>query len=69
MSDLTLSEEEIKEITGYVKSGYQLKVLAELGIPARKRVDNSISVLRMHCLYPSTNQTPINAPKLKSSRK
>ncbi|PTE00831.1 DUF4224 domain-containing protein [Pandoraea apista] len=49
---LELTGEEIARITGYRRATKQLDVLASLGIPARRRPDNSVLVLRMHCLYP-----------------
>jgi hypothetical protein len=48
-----------------------MKLLKSLRIPARRRPDNSVLVMRMHCMHcmhPAT--LPANeAPKLKSSRK
>lgn len=70
-SGLSLSEAEIKEITGYSRPAYQLKVLASLGVPARKRPDNSILVLRMHLMHPTAIAavSAKNGPQLKSSRR
>lgn len=68
LKDLTLSEAEVKALTGYARPAYQLKVLKGLGIPARKRPDNTVLVLRMHCQYP-VQQAANDGPKLKSSRK
>lgn len=65
---LHLTEQEIEDMTGYHRPAYQMKVLQGLGIPARKRPDNSVLVLRMDCQHrraPVANDTP----KLKSSRK
>ena len=67
MTELALSPEEIKEITGYARPALQLRVLQSLGIPARKRPDNSILVMRMHCIHPATHVQ--HEPRLKSSRK
>lgn len=67
MTELTLSAEEIKGMTGYARPALQLRVLQSLGIPARKRPDNSILVMRMHCIHPATLVQ--QAPQLKSSRK
>lgn len=66
--ELWLSEVELTKLTGYRVLAYQLKVLKSLGIPARRRPDNSVLVMRMHCMHPST--LPVSeAPKLKLSRK
>ena len=68
MAELWLSETELTKLTGYRVPAYQMKVLKSLGIPARRRPDNSVLVMRMHCMHPAT--LPANeAPKLKSSRK
>lgn len=66
--DYTLTDEEIKEMTGYSRPAFQLRTLKELGIPARRRPDNSLLVMRMHCLTPVALQA-VSGPKLKSSRK
>jgi hypothetical protein len=68
VDELALPEAEIRELTGYSRPAYQLKVLKALGIPARRRPDNSVLVLRMHL------RTPVmvagnDGPKLKSSKK
>jgi hypothetical protein len=44
----TLTPEEIYEITHYKRPAEQLRELAELGIPARRRHDNTVCVLRVH---------------------
>ena len=66
-TDLTLSPDELVKITGYTRASNQLRVLGELGIPARRRPDNSVLVMRMHCLHPVAMVT--NQPKLKPIRK
>ena len=66
---ITLTDQEIKELTGYSRTAYQLRVLAELHIPARKRPDNSVLVLRMDCTSRSAQQAANDVPQLKSSRK
>jgi hypothetical protein len=67
---ITLSHDEIRELTGYVRPVFQMRILKDLGIPARRRPDNSVLVLRMHCWHPLAQpQKPNDAPKLKSSRK
>lgn len=69
MSDLYLSEQELVETTGYRRPTGQMRILKELGIPARRRPDNTILVLRMHMAHPASMPTATNAPKLKSIRK
>lgn len=63
-----LSPEEIYDITHYKRAAEQLRALKELGIPARRRHDNTVCVLRMHTMAPAANQ-PAAGPTLKSSRK
>lgn len=67
-TDYVLDDDEIRDLTGYSRPHYQMRVLSELGIPAKRRPDNSLIVMRMHCLHPVAQKTD-NAPKLKSSRK
>lgn len=66
---LSLTEQELVQITGYSRPTNQLKILQSLGIPARCRPDNTILVLRMHMIHPASIPTATNAPKLKSIRK
>ncbi|WP_410857157.1 hypothetical protein [Paraburkholderia sp. SIMBA_054] len=44
-----------------------METLKSLGIPARKRPDNSVLVLRVHCMYPvaSPERAAADKPKLK----
>jgi hypothetical protein len=61
-----LLEEEIVRITGYHRAGKQLETLKFLGIPACRRRDNTVLVLRVHLLYPVGAGTPAQErPKLK----
>lgn len=70
IQDLTLSPAELKSVTGYAKPIFQLRVLRELGIPARRRSDNTVLVLRMHMLHPSAVAAFVSAaPRLKSAKK
>lgn len=62
-----LTPDEIYDITHYKRAAEQLRTLRELGIPARRRHDNTVCVLRMHTLTVAANQ-PSAAPTLKSSR-
>jgi hypothetical protein len=62
--DHVLSPEEIYDLTHYRRAAEQLRELAVLGIPARRRHDNSVCVLRMHVLQP-TGKSDAPRPKLK----
>jgi hypothetical protein len=52
MDKLYLSAQEIIELTGYTVTSYQMKTFQQLGIPAVRRTDGSLLVMRMHCHYP-----------------
>ena len=45
---LTLTPEEIFEITGYRRGREQLAWFKALGVPARRRADGTVSVAREH---------------------
>ena len=47
---LTLTPEEIREITGYRRAHEQLAWFKALGVPAKRRADGSVSVAREHYL-------------------
>lgn len=64
MSELELSTSEVNRITGYTRPTKQLQVLKFLGVPALRRPDNTVLVLRMHCIHPTTTAVS-DAPKLK----
>jgi hypothetical protein len=68
MITLTLSKDELIELTRYHRANNQLQFLKELGIPAKKRRDNTVCVLRMHCLNFASNDS-LRQPTLKSARK
>lgn len=59
----TLTPAEIYELTHYRRPKEQLRALTELGIPARRRHDNTICVLRMHLQAPNKQEPP--RPRLK----
>ncbi|MYM25745.1 DUF4224 domain-containing protein [Duganella sp. FT135W] len=42
----TLSKEEIADLTRYRRPADQMRVLTDLGIPARRLHDNTVRVLR-----------------------
>jgi hypothetical protein len=50
---LELTEGELERITGYKRPSKQIEVLKAFGIPARRRPDNSVLVMRMHCIAPT----------------
>ena len=60
----TLSPDEIYNITHYRRTAEQLRVLARLGIPAERRHDNTVCVLRMHLAAPAAKPVPAR-PQLK----
>lgn len=60
----TLSPEEIYNITHYRRTAEQLRALARLGIPAERRHDNTVCVLRMHMAAPPAKPQPAR-PQLK----
>jgi hypothetical protein len=68
MSALSLTEEEIFELTHYRRAHEQLRKLKEIGIPATRLHDNKVLVLRMHLLHPSAAAAPV-APQRKSARR
>jgi hypothetical protein len=49
-SRLTLTQEELYEITGYRKPFFQRKFFMALGVPCRRRQDGTLSVCREHYL-------------------
>lgn len=55
---LTLSPDEIVEITGKRRHAAQLKVLRALEIPFRVRPDGSLLVLRVHVIHETENKEP-----------
>jgi hypothetical protein len=74
MDDLTLSNDEIYQITHYKLPKKQLAALRELGIPAQlRKIDNTVCVLRAHLTNPSTMTLGAPAtgatPRRKSARK
>ncbi len=61
-----LSQAELVELTRYRRPKEQLRALAELGVPARRMRDNTVLVLRMHLVAPSTQLgMPVIRPQLK----
>lgn len=67
MNSITLSQQEIEEITHLKRPTHQMRYLKGLGIKAQKRPDNTVLVLRHH-LAPAANDTA-QQPQLKSSRR
>jgi len=68
VDELALPEQEIRELTGYARPAKQLEVLKGLGVPARRRPDNSVLVLRMH-LRQVMPAAANDAPKLKLKKR
>ena len=64
---LDLSQEEIIQLTGYRWPTKQIEMLESMGVPARRRLDNSVFVLRAHCMRPMAPQpqTEQAKPKLR----
>lgn len=67
--DFVLTEDELKEMTGYSRPAFQARCLKEMGIPSKRRPDNSLIVLRIHCHNPAAAGSIGAAPRLKSARK
>lgn len=68
MSELSLTDEEVFELTHYRRAHEQLRKLKEMGVPATRLRDNTVRVLRMHLVHPATMPTA-PAPQRKSARK
>lgn len=71
MESLTLSNDEIYQITHYKLPRKQLAALKELGIPAQlRKIDNTVCVLRAYVNNPVAAPSPAAAsgPKRKSAR-
>ena len=66
-----LTPEEIYEITHCKRPKEQLRELARMRIPATKRIDNTVCVLRMYVTNPAAllATTGSDGPHLKSSRR
>lgn len=67
---LTLTPEEIVEITGYRRAHEQLTWFKGLGVPAKRRADGSVSVAREHYLRAGSSRTSTvtrveSAPRLR----
>ena len=68
MTDLILSSQEIYDITHYRRPFEQLRKLKEMGIPATRLHDNTVRVLRMHLIHPTSVAASAPAPQRKSAR-
>lgn len=72
MASLTLTVEEIEEVTHYKLPKKQLEALQQMGIPARLRQhDNSVCVLRVFLTtLAGSNRIAANEePQLQSARR
>lgn len=72
--DPTLSPDEIYKITHCKRAKEQLRELARMRIPATRRVDNTVCVLRMYVTNPAAlaggaGAPGADGPQLKSSRR
>ena len=68
---LTLTAEELVEITGYTRGAEQLMWFRGLGVPAKRRADGTVSVAREHYLRAGTKVAPVEsrAPRLKCEQR
>jgi hypothetical protein len=69
---LALTPEEIYALTHCKRAKEQLRELARMRIPATRRVDNTVCVLRMYVTTPAAllaGQVGSDGPQLKSSRR
>ncbi len=67
---LTLTPEEIVEITGYRRAHEQITWFKGLGVPAKRRADGSVSVAREHYLRAGSSRASAitgveSAPRLR----
>lgn len=73
MDSLTLSKEELHDLTRYRRPALQIKVLALLGIPALLRRDNTVCVLRADVVWRErpepVRKSAEEEPMLKSTRR
>jgi hypothetical protein len=53
---LTLTPEEILEITGYRRAHEQLRWFNAFGVPAKRRADGTVSVARGHYLQAGSSR-------------
>lgn len=72
MENLTLSSQEIYDITHYKLPRKQLAALQALGIPAQlRKIDNTVCVLRAYVKNPAAaapSPAAATGPKRKSAR-
>jgi hypothetical protein len=72
-NSLALTPDEIYMLTHCKRAKEQLRELARMRIPATRRIDNTVCVLRMYVTNPallaSGGQVGTDGPQLKSSRR
>jgi hypothetical protein len=71
-NSLALTPDEIYMLTHCKRAKEQLRELARMRIPATRRVDNTVCVLRMYVTAPAAllaGQVGGDGPQLKSSRR
>lgn len=70
---LALTPDEIYTLTHCKRAKEQLRELARMRIPATRRIDNTVCVLRMYVTNPAhlagAGQPGTDGPQLKSSRR
>jgi hypothetical protein len=60
---LTLTPDELVEVTGYVRGADQLRYFQNLGVPAHRRPDGTVSVCRQHYIELRRTTSPEQAPR------
>ena len=68
MSDLVLSPAEIITITHRKRAREQLRDLIALGIPAVRRHDNTVCVLRVDLARRAAKNATVQGPQRKSAK-
>jgi len=73
-NSLALTPDEIYTLTHCKRAKEQLRELARMRIPATRRIDNTVCVLRMYVTNPAllpgaAGQPGTDGPQLKSSRR
>lgn len=64
MSDIYLSEQEVKELTGKQKESYQKRELDALGYEYRTRTDGSFVVPRAQFMHNAETPTKQKRPQM-----
>ena len=68
--NLTLSKDELIELTGYKQTKMQIKVLRSRGVEPIRKPDNTLAVMREWVVnIGNKNRTEFQRPQLKEIRK